>query len=117
MVTRKKLQKIFFKKLSHKTQLFTDSLNEIALKHNFPFNADSEGGMFGLYYTNKKPMNINDIKKSNLKMFNAFFNYMLDNGVFFAPSPYEAGFMSESHSLKDLKRVCTVFENFIRSLN
>ena len=109
-------KKIFFKKLSQKTKFFTDSLNEIASKHNFPFNADSEGGMFGLYFTAKTPMNINDIKMSNLKLFNAFFSYMLDNGIFFAPSPYEAGFMSESHSAKDLEKVYSVFRKFIRSL-
>ncbi len=110
-------KKIFFKKLNSKTKFFTDSLNQIALKHNFPFNADSEGGMFGLYFTSNKPINIDDIKKSNLKMFNAFFNYMLDNGIFFAPSPYEAGFMSESHSVRDLKKVYTVFRKFIRSVS
>ena len=72
--------------------------------------------MFGLYFTAKTPMNINDIKMSNLKLFNAFFSYMLDNGIFFAPSPYEAGFMSESHSAKDLEKVYSVFRKFIRSL-
>ncbi len=108
---------IFFKKLNLKTKIFTETLNQIALEHNFPFNADSEGGMFGLYFTNKKPINIDDIKKSNLKIFNSFFSYMLDNGIFFAPSPYEAGFMSESHSIKDLNKVYLVFRKFIRSLN
>tara|TARA_B100001113_G_scaffold19138_1_gene14170 strand:- start:9580 stop:10866 length:1287 start_codon:yes stop_codon:yes gene_type:complete len=107
----------FFKKLSTKTKTFSDNLNKIALDYNFPFNADSEGGMFGLYFTDKKPVNIDDIKKSNLKMFNSFFSHMLDNGIFFAPSAYEAGFMSESHSTKDLEKVYSVFEKFIRLSN
>ncbi len=110
-------KKIFFKKLSLKTKIFTNTLNEIALSHNFPFNADSEGGMFGLYFTNKKPVNISDIEKSNLKMFRTFFSYMLDNGIFFAPSPYEAGFMSESHTVKDLEKVYLVFKKFISSVS
>ncbi len=110
-------KKTFFRKLGLKTKIFTSNLNEIALHYNFPFHADSEGGMFGLYFTNKKPVNINDIKKSNLKMFNAFFSYMLDNGIFFAPSPYEAGFMSESHTAKDLERVYLIFEKFIRTVS
>ena len=110
-------KKTFFRKLGLKTKIFTSNLNEIALHYNFPFHADSEGGMFGLYFTNKKPVNINDIKKSNLKMFNDFFSYMLDNGIFFAPSPYEAGFMSESHTAKDLERVYLIFEKFIRTVS
>jgi len=110
-------KKHFFTKLSNKTKDFTNSLNEIALEQNFPFNADSEGGMFGLYFTQKKPSNIEDIKKSNLKVFNSFFNYMLNNGIFFAPSPYEAGFMSESHSVKDLEKVYSLFRKFIHLVN
>ncbi len=110
-------KKTFFKNLNFKTKHFTENLNKIALSYNFPFNADSEGGMFGLYFTNRKPTNIEDIKNSNLKMFEEFFSYMLNNGIFFAPSPYEAGFMSESHSDKDLEKVYSVFRNFIRSAN
>ena len=106
-------KKGFFKKLSTKTKLFVDNLNQIASDYKYDFHADSEGGMFGLYFTNKKPINIEDIKKSNLDEFNRFFKYMLNNGVFFAPSAYEAGFMSESHTERDLKKIYRLFRNFL----
>ena len=70
--------------------------------------------MFGLYFTNKKPKNIEDIKKSNLDEFNRFFTHMINNGVFFAPSAYEAGFMSESHTNKDLEKIYRLFKIFIK---
>jgi glutamate-1-semialdehyde 2,1-aminomutase len=70
--------------------------------------------MFGLYFTNKKPKNIEDIKKSNLGEFNRFFTHMINNGVFFAPSAYEAGFMSESHTNKDLEKIYRLFKSFIK---
>jgi glutamate-1-semialdehyde 2,1-aminomutase len=107
-------KKRFFHKLSAKTKSFVENLNEIANYYNYDFHADSEGGMFGLYFTNKKPKNIKDIKKSNLDEFNRFFKYMLNNGVFFAPSAYEAGFMSESHTEKDLEKIYRLFRNFIK---
>ena len=106
-------KKIFFKKLSSKTKSFVDNLNNIASKYNYAFNADSEGGMFGLYFTHDIPKNIQDIKNSNLEEFNKFFIHMLKNGVFFAPSAYEAGFMSESHTERNLKKIYKLFEKFI----
>ena len=104
----------FFKKLSTKTKSFADNLNKIATDYKYDFHADSEGGMFGLYFTNKKPKNIEDIKKSNLDEFNRFFTHMINNGVFFAPSAYEAGFMSESHTNKDLEKIYRLFKSFIK---
>ena len=107
-------KKSFFKKLSTKTKSFTNNLNKIATDYKYDFHADSEGGMFGLYFTNKKPKNIEDIKKSNLDEFNRFFKHMINNGVFFAPSAYEAGFMSESHTNKDLEKIYRLFKSFIK---
>jgi len=106
-------EKTFFKKLSSKTKSFVDNLNNIASKYNYAFNADSEGGMFGLYFTHDIPKNIQDIKNSNLDEFNKFFIHMLKNGVFFAPSAYEAGFMSESHTERNLNKIYKLFEKFI----
>ena len=106
-------KKTFFKKLSSKTKSFVDNLNNIASKYNYAFNADSEGGMFGLYFTHDIPKNIQDIKNSNLDEFNKFFIHMLKNGVFFAPSAYEAGFMSESHTERNLNKIYKLFEKFI----
>ena len=107
-------KKNFFKKLGTKTKSFTDNLNKIATDYKYDFHADSEGGMFGLYFTNKKPKNIEDVKKSNLDEFNRFFTHMINNGVFFAPSAYEAGFMSESHTNKDLEKIYRLFKSFIK---
>ena len=106
-------EKTFFKKLSSKTKSFVDNLNNIASKYNYAFNADSEGGMFGLYFTHDIPKNIQDIKNSNLDEFNKFFIHMIKNGVFFAPSAYEAGFMSESHTERNLNKIYKLFEKFI----
>jgi glutamate-1-semialdehyde 2,1-aminomutase len=62
-----------------------------------PFVADSVGGMFGLYFADKVPTSFAEVTKSDVARFNRFFHQMLDAGVYFAPSAYEAGFVSSTH--------------------
>ena len=63
-----------------------------------PFSAQSVGGMFGLYFLDKCPEGFSDVMKSDTKRFNVFFHSMLDQGVYFAPSVFEAGFVSITHT-------------------
>ncbi len=58
------------------------------------FTADSVGGMFGLYFSDKLPVSMSDVTNSNREQFNRFFHAMLNRGVYLAPSAYEAGFLS-----------------------
>jgi glutamate-1-semialdehyde 2,1-aminomutase len=53
--------------------------------------------MFGLYFTEQIPASFADVSRSDIARFNAFFHRMLDAGVYFAPSAYEAGFVSSTH--------------------
>ena len=62
-----------------------------------PFSADALGGMFGIYFTERVPASFADVSRSDIATFNAFFHKMLDAGVHFAPSAYEAGFVSIAH--------------------
>jgi glutamate-1-semialdehyde 2,1-aminomutase len=61
------------------------------------FSADAVGGMFGLYFTERVPASFADVSRSDVARFNVFFHQMLDAGVYFAPSAYEAGFVSSAH--------------------
>ncbi len=62
-----------------------------------PFAADSIGAMFGLYFAERVPTSFAEVTKSDTERFNRFFHLMLDEGVYFAPSAYEAGFVSSTH--------------------
>lgn len=62
-----------------------------------PFAADSIGAMFGLYFAERVPASFAEVTKSDVERFNRFFHLMLDEGVYFAPSAYEAGFVSSTH--------------------
>ena len=62
------------------------------------FSAQSVGGMFGLYFLDKCPEGFSDVMKSDTKRFNIFFHSMLEEGIYFAPSVFEAGFVSIAHT-------------------
>ncbi|WP_114810108.1 glutamate-1-semialdehyde 2,1-aminomutase [Paraburkholderia kururiensis] len=87
----------FYDRLSAQTTRLVRGLADAAREAGVPFAADSLGGMFGLYFTQHVPGSFADVTKSNIARFNAFFHKMLDAGVYFAPSAYEAGFVSSTH--------------------
>jgi glutamate-1-semialdehyde 2,1-aminomutase len=87
----------FHDTLSERTMRLAAGLTKAAHEAKVPFAADSLGGMFGLYFANKVPASLAEVTKSNVPRFNAFFHKMLDAGVYFAPSAYEAGFVSIAH--------------------
>jgi glutamate-1-semialdehyde 2,1-aminomutase len=87
----------FFDRLSATTKALMQGMVERAHAHHIPFNADSEGGMFGMYFSENIPTCLTDVSSSNIAMFNRFFHLMLDQGIYLAPSAYEAGFVSAMH--------------------
>ncbi|HEV3106464.1 MAG TPA: glutamate-1-semialdehyde 2,1-aminomutase [Trinickia sp.] len=87
----------FYERLSAQTARLATGLAGAAQLAGVPFAADAVGGMFGLYFTERVPQSFADVSKSDVPRFNAFFHKMLDAGVYFAPSAYEAGFVSSAH--------------------
>ncbi|WP_248321657.1 MULTISPECIES: glutamate-1-semialdehyde 2,1-aminomutase [unclassified Caballeronia] len=87
----------FYDDLAKKTRKLVDGLTSVAREAKVPFCADSIGGMFGLYFMDQVPGSFAQIAKGDTKRFNAFFHAMLDAGVYFAPSAFEAGFVSSAH--------------------
>ena len=88
----------FYEQLSRTTSDLAQGLVEAAEEAKIAFSAASVGGMFGLYFTETVPQCYADVTRANITQFNAFFHGMLDKGVHFAPSAYEAGFVSSAHT-------------------
>ena len=105
-------KKNYFKDLTKKTSYLVSMINKISEQHGLDMSADSEGGMFGIYFTKSKLKNVKDIDESPKDIFLNFYKYMLKNGVFFAPSMYEAGFVSSSHTKKDLDYTLKVIRDW-----
>ena len=88
----------FYTTLSKHTRQLSDGLTAIAREANIPFSSRSEGGMFGFYFTDNLPSCFADMQNTNQVLFKEFFHAMLSRGAAFAPSAYEAGFVSAAHS-------------------
>ena len=87
----------FYDKLSASTQRLVAGLAAVARDAGVTFSADSVGGMFGVYFADKVPASFADVMASDKERFNRFFHAMLDAGHYFAPSAFEAGFVSVAH--------------------
>jgi glutamate-1-semialdehyde 2,1-aminomutase len=92
----------FYDRLAAKTAAMTDGLAMEARRAGIPFCADAVGGMFGLYFSERVPQTYAEIMACDKERFNRFFHRMLDAGIYFAPSAYEAGFVSSAHADEDI---------------
>lgn len=88
----------FFARLEAKTRYLVDGLLASARQHGIPMAANRVGGMFGLFFTDKaEVLSFADVMASDADRFRLFFHGMLDEGIYLAPSAYEAGFVSIAH--------------------
>ena len=88
----------FYDKLTAQAARLVNGLQAAAREAGVAFTAQNVGGMFGLYFLEKLPEGFSDVMKSDTQRFNVFFHSMLDQGVYFAPSVFEAGFVSITHT-------------------
>jgi glutamate-1-semialdehyde 2,1-aminomutase len=92
----------FYEKLTARTLQLTDGLSAVARKQGVDFCAQAVGGMFGLYFSDELPSSYAEVMSCDRDAFNDFFHAMLQQGVYFAPSAFEAGFVSAAHSEADI---------------
>jgi glutamate-1-semialdehyde 2,1-aminomutase len=92
----------FHESLTLKTTQLCEGMAAAAARHGVKFSAQSVGGMFGLYFRATCPQNFAEVMACDKDAFNRFFHAMLDAGHYFAPSAFEAGFVSAAHSEADI---------------
>ena len=88
----------FHTDLAKTTQCLMDGLNERAEVNNIPFTTNHVGGMFGCFFSEEETVSTYDqVMNCNSSRFQKYFHFMLEQGVYLAPSAFEAGFMSIAH--------------------
>ncbi|CAI07065.1 Glutamate-1-semialdehyde 2,1-aminomutase [Aromatoleum aromaticum EbN1] len=92
----------FYENLGARTTQLVTGLAAAANDAGVTFSADSVGGMFGVYFSAAVPKSFADVMASDRDAFNRFFHAMLDAGHYFAPSAFEAGFVSAAHTAADI---------------
>jgi glutamate-1-semialdehyde 2,1-aminomutase len=106
----------FFEALSKTTQKLTQALASVAESLHIPFFTASLGGMFGFCFTEKKEItHYEDIAASDEILFKKFYHAMLDEGIYFAPSMYEAGFVSSAHGAQEIQKTQEAAERVLSS--
>ncbi len=109
-------QQDFYLNLANNASLLMDGLKKIANEEGVSLSVDSVGGMFGFYFSDRVPQSFAEVKEGNQELFNRFFHLMLDRGVFFAPSMYEAGFISTVHDSRVIDKTLTIARDVFKIL-
>lgn len=92
-------------KLTELTDSLAEGLLAAAKENGIPLVVNHVGGMFGIFFTAAERVTCyQDVTQCDVERFKKFFHLMLDEGVYLAPSAYEAGFMSLAHSQEDIQR-------------
>ena len=94
--------------LHSKSGALMKGLKEAAAAADFSFSTDHQGGMFGFRFMAENPSDFAGAMKADGELFKRFFLSMLENGVYLAPSAFEAGFISFAHSDEDISRTVEI---------
>ncbi len=94
----------FYDRLAATARTLCEGLCHAAQTAGIAFSAQSVGGMFGLYFHATPPTSYAEVMQCDRNAFNAFFHAMLAEGVYLAPSAYEAGFVSSAHGAAELQK-------------
>jgi len=109
-------EKGFYEALTAATRALCDGLAGAARRHGVAFAAQNVGGMFGLYFAEQCPATYDAVLACDREAFNRFFHAMLDAGHYFAPSAFEAGFVSAAHGAGDIAATVAAAGDYFASL-
>lgn len=105
-----------YQRLGEMTRSLTEGLVALGRQHGFALSACSLGGMFGLFFREALPSNLTQVMESDKFTFNDFFQGMLAEGVYLAPSAFEAGFVSAAHTSVELDHTLSAAEKVFKQL-
>jgi glutamate-1-semialdehyde 2,1-aminomutase len=118
LTTLKRLQTPgFFEDLDAKAKKLTAGFQAAADKAGIPFTTNQVGGMFGYFFNENNPITrFEQVTQGNMEQFKKFYHGMLDEGVYLAPSAFEAGFVSAAHSDQDIEKTIQAAEKVMQRL-
>ena len=102
-----------YKGLESKAASLLSEMQNIMDSAGIPFSSSQIGGMFGFFFSETLPKNINEVSKTDDDIFIKFLNACIGNGIYFAPSKYEAGFISTKHTDLEIEKTLTIIKKII----
>jgi len=107
----------FYDKLTNMTTRLVSGLKEKAKAAGIPLTTNQVGAMFGIFFTEADQVyNFAQVGECNIERFQKFYHGMLDQGVYLAPSAYEAGFVSSAHTDADIEATLSAAEKVFATL-
>lgn len=95
----------FYDKLEDKVKTLCQGVQAVAEQYSIPFSTNSVGGMFGWFFTESAPVsNYAQATACDIARFQKFYHLMLEEGIYLAPSAFEAGFVSAAHGENELNQ-------------
>ena len=102
-----------YKSLEVRASYLLNEMKKLFLEHDIPISIDQRGGMFGFFFSKDLPKNLNDVIKTNDKQFKRFLNKCIANGIYFAPSKFEAGFISTKHTKLEINHTIGIIKKIL----
>jgi glutamate-1-semialdehyde 2,1-aminomutase len=94
----------FFEQLGERTAELTEKLRLAATAAQIALSTNHVGGMFGLFFTEEPAVRtFEQVTRCDAERFKRFFHAMLNEGVYLAPSAFEAGFVSDAHASLEIE--------------
>jgi len=103
-----------YKNLESRSKFLLEEMRGLFLEKNINLSTNQIGGMFGFFFSKELPNDLNDSVSTNDKQFESFINQCIKNGIYFAPSKFEAGFISTKHTDKDINNTITVIKKILK---
>ena len=103
-----------YQQLENKAKNLLSGMKKLFENHDIPFSTNQIGGMFGFFFSEKLPSNLVDVENTNDKQFKKFLNKCIDNGIYFAPSKFEAGFISTKHTKTEISNTIKIVEKILK---
>ena len=104
LATLNHLTREVYDNLETATQTLVDGILACASSHGIHLCENHVCGMFSFFFGCDRVINYEDVAGSSVEQFNAFFHKMLEQGIYLAPSAFEAGFLSAQHGDEELRK-------------
>jgi glutamate-1-semialdehyde 2,1-aminomutase len=105
-----------YDRLERTTQRLTEGLGEVMRRRGIAHYSTSAGGMFCVFFTPQPVTDLASSQKSDRVLFAKYFAAMLDRGIYLAPSPFEANFVSTAHTAGDVERTIAAADASLEAL-
>jgi glutamate-1-semialdehyde 2,1-aminomutase len=114
LATLRALTPALHARIAARTTELVTGLREVAARHDVPFTAASEGSMWGFFFRRDPVRSFADAQASDTALFRRVFHALLERGVYIAPSPFEAAFLSAAHGPQELVETIDCFDAAFR---